>query len=185
MKTLIAYYSFTQNNEKLAKYLQEKLHGDIVKLETLKKRTGVSILLDLMFGRKPEIKPVPYSLRDYDHLVLLGPIWAGRLATPLKTFISNEKRNIIHYSFVTLCGGGSPDQKSKIKKELLNLVGKAPDHVLELWINNLLPEEKRNTIKYTSGYRIEPREFSKFETQINELLTSAGLVSRTAMEPVV
>ena len=55
MKTLIAYYSFTHNNEVLAKDLQKKLNCDIHKIEEPGKRTGFTILLDLIFNRNPEI----------------------------------------------------------------------------------------------------------------------------------
>lgn len=171
MKTLIVYYSFTQNNEKLANHLREKLNCDIVKIEPLRKRTGFSILLDLMFNRAPAIKTVPYYLWDYHHIIFVAPIWAGKVAMPMKTFLINERDNIKHYSFVTLCGGGNTDQKAKIAKALVRILNKAPQRVVELWINNLLSPEKKNTIKYTSGYRIDPNEFSKFKKEIAEVLT--------------
>lgn len=165
MKTLIVYYSFTQNNEKLAKYLHKILNCDIVKLETVKRRSGLSIMLDLMFHRSPALKTIPYYLRDYDHVIFMAPIWAGRIAMPLKTFLTKEKPNIKRYSFVTLCGG-IPGQKEKIEKELASAVNIMPENVIELWINNLLPADKKDTIKYTSGYRIEPDELWKFEKEL-------------------
>lgn len=177
MKSLIAYYSFTQNNEKLAKHLQKLLHSDIVKIETVKKRNSLSIMLDLMFRLKPPVKTVPYYLRDYDRVVFVAPIWAGRIATPLNTFLTKEKENIKKYSFVTLCGG-APGQKEKIQAELRSILKVVPENVIELWINNLLPAEKKNTVKYTSGYRIEPGEFSAFQKEL-EPLVSAGQLAHS------
>lgn len=165
MKTLIVYYSFTQNNEKLAKYLHKLLGCDIVKLETVKRRNGLSIMLDLMFHRAPTLKTVPYYLRDYDHVIFIAPIWAGRIAMPLKTFLKKEKSNIKRYSFITLCGG-APGQKKKIENELASVLNIMPENVIELWINNLLPANKKDTIKYTSGYRIQPDELWKFEKEL-------------------
>jgi len=178
MKTLVVYYSFTENNEKLAKYIWQQLQCDIVKIETLKKRTGLSILLDLMFNRKPSIKPVPYYLRDYDHVIFIAPIWAGKIAMPMKTFLTDEKENIKHYSFITLCGGGNPNQKLKIEKELHAIVGKAPDRLTELWINNLLTAEKKNTVKNTSAYRIDPGEFLQFSNQIADGISQARAIEK-------
>lgn len=174
MKTLIAYYSYTKNNEKLAKYLQKQLHCDLVKIETSGKRNGFSIFLDLILKRKPEIKPVPYYLDDYDHVIFIAPIWAGKIATPMMSYLNNEKLNIKQYSFVTLCGGGA-GQKEKIHDQLIATLQRHPVKLLELWINDLLPPDKKDTIRYTSGFRIEPDGFGRFEDQLRTLLTEEDL----------
>jgi flavodoxin len=176
MKNLIVYYSFTENNKKLAEYVRNKLHCDIVGIETVKKRAGLSILLDLMFNRKPGIKPVPYSLRDYDHIVFMSPIWAGKIAMPLTSFLIKEKQNVRTYSFITLCGGGNANQREKIQNLLSIVLGRQPITVAELWINTLLHDEKKNTIKYASGYRIDSNEFNAFDKDIMKFLNAAGLV---------
>lgn len=176
MKTLIAYYSFTQNNEKLATHLQKQLNCDIVKIETTKKRNGFSILLDLVFKRKPEIKPVPYYLQDYDHVIFIAPIWAGRIAMPMKSFLINERSNIRQYSFITLCGG-SPGQKEKIQHELVTSLQKPPVRVLELWVNDLLPADKKGTVKHTSGFRIDADGFEKFEDQLRNFIKEENMIN--------
>lgn len=169
MKTLIVYYSFTQNNEKLAKHLHALLNCDIVRIETVKKRSAYSIFFDLMFHRKPAVKAVPYYLRDYDRVIFLAPIWGGQIAMPLQTFLLKEKSNIKRYSFITLCGG-TLGQKEKIEKQLLAMLDIAPDHLIELWINNLLPVDKKDTIKYTSGYRIGQEEIHKFDHELDPVV---------------
>jgi len=176
MKNLIVYYSFTKNNEKLAEHLRGKLNCDIVRLETVKQRTGLSILLDLMFSRKPAIKPISILLHDYDHIIFISPIWAGKIATPLKSFLLDQKKNIRSYSFATLCGGGNVQQKGKVQQELLSVVQKAPLSMLELWVNDLLTADKKNTIKYTSGFRIEPEAFVAFESQIKDFIKEEELI---------
>lgn len=110
-------------------------------------------------------------MRDYDHIIFVAPIWAGKIAMPLTTFLVNEKANIAQYSFITLCGGGNADQKKRIGDELRATIGKTPLKVVELWINNLLPAEKKNTVKYTSGYRIDPKEFQQFDAGISEVIS--------------
>ncbi len=178
MKTLIVYYSFTQNNEKLAKHLQSALNCDMVRIETITKRTGLSIFLDLILNRKPAIKTVPYNLPEYDHIIFIAPIWAGKIAMPLKTFLFKEKGRIKKYSFVTLCGGGDERQKKKIENQLKEMTGMPPDKVTELWISNLLPSQKRNTIKSVTGYRISSLEFAKFHDQIHEVLEQNYIVGK-------
>jgi flavodoxin len=177
MKNLIVYYSFTHNNEKLADYLRKKLNCDSVKIETVKKRNGLSILLDLVFKRKPELKTVPYYLRDYDHVIFIAPIWAGKIAMPMTSYLIKEKQNVKSYSFITLCGGGNPNQKGKIGSELVSLLDKEPSNVLELWINDLLTAEKKNSVKYTSGFRIEPDGVEQFENKLKDFIKEENLIS--------
>ena len=175
MKTLIAYYSFTQNNEKLSAYLQKQLKCDRVKIETKKKRNGFSILFDLMFKRKPEIKPIPYHLQDYEHVIFIAPIWAGQIAMPMKSFLINEKQRIKQYSFITLCGG-SAGQKEKIQSELVATLAHAPVKILELWINNLLAADKKDSIKNTSGFRIDEDGLRKFDDQLRSFIGEENVV---------
>ena len=172
MKNLIVYYSFTKNNEKLAYYLRSKLNCDSVKIETVKKRTGFSILLDLVFDRKPEIKPAPYYLRDYDHIIFIAPIWASKIAMPLKSYLMDQKSSIRSYSFISVCGG-RPGQKEKIFNELSRVIGKQPLRVDELSINDLI-HAKDETIKVTSSYKITPNDFVLFETEVSKFLDKIG-----------
>jgi flavodoxin len=172
MKTLIVYYSFTSNNELLAIELQKKLQCDVLKLEEVKKRTGLTILLDVIFNRRTKIKKYNVAIKDYENLILIAPIWAGKIATPLNTFLKNEKKEINHYSFITLCGGNK-GQKEKIFYALTLLLQKEPEQVTELWINDLLPENEKDTIKHTSGYRAKQSDLELFKTKIDNFLVAS------------
>jgi flavodoxin len=151
MKTLIVYSSFSGNNEMIARELKIMLNCNILRINEIKERTGFSIFLDIFFNRTPRIKDHEEKIMDYDHLILIAPIWAGKIATPLKSFLLKEKSNIRGYSFITACGGGQ-DQKIKIEKELTKLVGKSPVVVTELSITDLL-RSTQNNIKNVSNKR--------------------------------
>ncbi|RAV98152.1 flavodoxin family protein [Pseudochryseolinea flava] len=169
MKSLIVYYSFTRNNEKLAKYLQTQLQCDIAEIETVKSRNGFSIFLDLLFNRKPKIKPIHYWPLNYDHVIVIAPIWGGKIAMPMTSFLLNERSNIKQYSFITLCGG-QRGQKEKINKYLTSLLHSAPRYMIELWINDLLPAAQKDSVKHTSQFRIEAEEVIKYHEQLKEFL---------------
>lgn len=171
MKTLIVYYSFTQNNDVLAKNIQRKLGCDIHRIEEKKRRTGFTILLDIIFNRTPEIVEYYHPINLYEHYIFIGPVWAGKIASPLRAFLSEEKDVIKRYSFITVCGGNA-GQAEKIKKELVKIVGHAPDVLTELWVNDLLPDDRKNTIKYTSGYRLTEMDLETFRPKIDKFLES-------------
>jgi flavodoxin len=169
MKTLIVYYSFTSNNVILAKNLQKRLDCDTLMIEEVKKRNGFTILLDVLFKRTPKIKRNNISINLYDYIIFISPIWAGRIATPLKAFCLREKENINRYAFITVCGG-TAGQKDKIFLELSSHIQQEPEVVTELWINDLLPVDKKDTIKHTSGYRLQPKDLEFFEAKITDFL---------------
>ena len=175
MKTLIVYYSFTESNEVLALQLQKRIGCEILKIEELKLRTAFTIMLDLLLKRNPAIKTRSCSVIDYDHLILIAPIWGAKVASPLKSFILREQKNIKRYSFLSFCGGVA-GQKEKIEKQLTNLSGKKPVKVTELWISDLpMTKEKRASIKWNKGYRMNRDDMKYFESNIDAFLELSGV----------
>jgi flavodoxin len=168
MKTLIVYYSFTGNNDKLAHRVQEIADCDLLKIEPRSKRTNFTILLDFTFNRKPEIKSYAHRISDYDQLILMAPVWMGRIASPLKTFLLQEKASMHSYSFITVCGGGT-GQKERLTKELTRHVGFEPIHVSELWLNSLLSARK-DTLKNTTSYQLTTQDLKEFDLRIREFI---------------
>lgn len=88
-------------------------------------------------------------------------------------FIAKEKDNIKAYSFITLCNGEA-GQKEKLENELYLIAGKKADNVAELWIRNLLPEDKRNQIKHTFNFRVSSKDFEYFDKEITAFINSIG-----------
>lgn len=175
LKTLIVYYSFSGNNEILAKKLQSRLGCEIYKVTETKMRNSFDVFLDVLFKRSPKINKPYISLSKFDHIILIAPIWAGRIANPLRVFLQMEMFNIRSYSFVTLCGGGN---NMKVEDELLKIMHKRANAVLELAVNDLLPPEKKNKMKYTSAYRVITPELKIFDEYIDGFLKRA-LVSQS------
>jgi flavodoxin len=170
MKTLIVYYSFTGNNQKLAIKLQQKLNCDLYGIQEVRKRKPITILIDLLFKRLPKVMEPSNDLSQYDHVIFIAPIWSGKIASPLRSFLINERSNICRYSFITVCSG-RPQQQSWITNGLRNVLEKEPVIVQELCINDLLPEEKKNNIKYTTPYRILGNDLDAFKDKIEAFIT--------------
>jgi flavodoxin len=167
MKTLIVYYSFTKNNDALAKMIRARLECEMFKIETLRRRTAFSIFLDAVLGRKPAIRKHNLALDSYEQFVFIAPIWLGKIAGPLKTFLREESKNIKRYSFISVCGGLT-GQKEKIEDELASIVGIRAQRVCELWISDIVGEHVTKNAKNVSAYRIGPAELEKFKAKIYE-----------------
>src|SRR5688572_929804 len=167
MKTLIVYSSFSGNNEMLAFELKIMLNCNILRITEISKRTGFLIFLDIFLNRTPRIEDHKEKIKDYDHIILIAPVWAAKIATPLKSFLLKEKNNIRRYSFITVCGGGQV-QMSKIENELTRLVGKTPLVTTELSISDLLQSNQKYNIKNVSAYRLQPSDLSFFASKIKQ-----------------
>ncbi len=165
MKTIIVYYSFSGNNQKLAYKLQEKLNCSIHKIYELNPRTKLTIFLDLLFLRKPQLTNYNKILKKYDQVIFVGPIWYGKIATPIKSFIEKEKEYINKYYFITICNGET-NQKEKLTKELTKLANKEPVLVKELPLNKMT---NKNKFKYRSSI-ITIEELKEFEEEIDEFV---------------
>jgi len=165
MKTFIAYYSFSHNNELLAKEIHSRLgdKSDLFEIRTLRKRTGLSIFLDILFHRVPELSRFEYPVHQYDYYIFIAPVWAGRVASPLKSFLVSQKDFIKNYSFITVCGGAK-GQKEKLESELISLLDCKPRKVIELWVSKLL---KGNDKRQVTNYRMTANELDFFEKEVD------------------
>jgi flavodoxin len=166
MKTLIVYYSHGGNNELLAYRLQKELDCDITEVEPTGKRTGFSIFLDIAFLRTPRVKPCTVPLDRYDLIIFVAPIWAGKVAAPLKSFLLRERERIGHYAFISLCGGGMKEQATRVRKQLTSIVGYEPVALKELWVVDLPMPDLKASPNLLSGYRVTPEDVNHFVPDI-------------------
>ena len=171
MKTLILSYSYTDNNDNLASKLAEDIGADHVRITEQKKRTDLTIFMDLIFNRKPKINMPVDQIEAYDLVVFTGPVWIGQVATPLRTCFDQLKSRINRYAFVSICGGADgPDSNNKIPVELKNRMGKEPEFVLEYQIASLLPAEPKPTRDMTSHYHVNEKEIKSIIQSIKVTL---------------
>ena len=161
MKTLIVYYSFTGNNESLARELCDRLGADLLRIETRKKITLFSIVLDLLLNRTPEIKDFYHARNLYDKYIFISPIWAGRVASPMRAFLRKERLQIRGYSFITLCGGGD-GQKEGIYWDLVNILGQIPEQVVELPMKDFFSQTRQK-----ASYKFQSSDLNFFKGKID------------------
>ena len=134
MKTLVVYYSYEQDSESIARELQEQLGADLLKVEEVENRTSLTIFLDNLFNRKPHLKDNKILLDAYDSFIFVGPVWAGKIASPLKSFIIQKSSFIKRYSFISIYNDVIASQKKKITAQLRRLLKRDPEIVTELTI---------------------------------------------------
>lgn len=182
MQPLIVYYSNSGNNEKLAIELRDRIGCDMHEIKekkVRKKRKNLSILFDVLRKHQSHLSPMDVDISDYGPIILLSPVWGLKIAVPMRTFIEREQAKLTDYSFITLCSGVA-GQREKIMAELSAITANKPTAVAELWINNLLPEEQRNKIRYANNFRVEKEHLEKFDAEIKFFIEMALHTSRNA-----
>lgn len=99
MKTLIVYYSYTNNTEKVAKRIAELKKYDILKLEPLVDySTDYQKVVDEEEAKMDseeivELKPINVDLNQYDRIILGTPVWWYTMAPVVRSFLSSNNLN--------------------------------------------------------------------------------------------
>ena len=100
-KTLIVYYSFTNNVHTIADDLQTQIEADVVRVEPVEEGIDYaannyaigSALIQAIRNNPndassyPDIKPVEVNIADYDRIIVGAPLWWSNMAAPLQTFL--------------------------------------------------------------------------------------------------
>ena len=100
-KTLIVYYSFTNNVHTIVSDLQTQIEADVVRVEPAEEgldyaantyAIGSALIQALRTNPNdaasyPEIKPVEVNIADYDRIIVGAPLWWSNMAAPLQTFL--------------------------------------------------------------------------------------------------
>lgn len=100
-KSVIVYYSFTNNTHTIALELQSQTNADILRIEPAEEGIDYaannyaigSALIQAIRNNPdraasyPEIKPVDVNLAVYDTVFVGAPLWWSNMAAPLQTFL--------------------------------------------------------------------------------------------------
>lgn len=175
MDALVAFYSRTGNNRLLAERLAGGLRCPLCPILPRWRLTTLAMAWSIFRHSLPKLQPRTLSAAGFAHVVLVAPLWAGRIATPMKSYVEQEGRSFRHYSFATLSGGYElASQVEAITQELSSLTGGLPQQVLELRVSDLLEGSARRQIRVVSRYRVKESELGRFQAQIDAF--TEGLV---------
>lgn len=102
-KQLVLFHSQTGNNRFLATKLAEGLSADVQEIKTNINNLGCLFFFSwLKLGMSVNTKAE--DLKNYDEVILMGPIWGGQLVAPLSAAIKQCVKAEKPVHFVTCCG---------------------------------------------------------------------------------
>jgi flavodoxin len=112
MKILVAFYSLTGNTGVLASKTAALLHADTDRILTQIPYEGgwgyVKAAYHSLTGRNVAIKSPGTPPQGYDLVIVAGPVWAGRIAPPILTYLAKYRGQFQRIAFCTTQGGTVP-----------------------------------------------------------------------------
>jgi flavodoxin len=127
MKGLVVYYSLSGNTRSVATALARDLAADTEELRCPRYASGVWGYMRAGFdswkGNLPAIEKLSHTPLQYELVVVAGPIWAFHPATPIRTFLKQERTRLPRVAFL-LTHGGSAGERSL--REMEKIAGQAP-----------------------------------------------------------
>ena len=137
MKTAIVYYSMGGNTAWAAGQLASRLGAELIELKPCKTYPDRGLRKFLwggksaLMGETPALEPCGFDPDAYDRVVLGAPLWAGRIAPPLHSFIAAQLSALSDKALAVFlcCGGGSTE---KAFAQLRRLLGRDPEAELFL-----------------------------------------------------
>ncbi|MDE5785982.1 MAG: flavodoxin [Duncaniella sp.] len=100
-RTLVVYYSYTENVHKIVTALSGQIEADVVRIQPAEKgldyeannyAIGSAQIAAIRnnpddAASYPAIDPVDVNLSDYDCIIIGAPLWWSQMAAPLQTFL--------------------------------------------------------------------------------------------------
>jgi len=127
-KILVVTYSHTGSSRRLARTLSGAEKWTLAEIRDVRPRPagalgGLRCVLDSLLRRRP---PIHYNGPDpsrFDAVVLVSPIWASRLAGPMRSFVALHRGSLRKVAVVSVMGdSGAPNAVS----EIAELLGRPP-----------------------------------------------------------
>lgn len=107
-KTLVVYYSYTNNVERIVNELSRQIEVDIVEIQPAEKgldyaannyAIGSAQIAAIRndpddASSYPAIDPVSVNIDDYDCIIIGAPLWWSQMAAPLQTFLYHHGKEM-------------------------------------------------------------------------------------------
>jgi hypothetical protein len=174
MKVGIISYSLTGNNETLASGLASAFSAEHIRISETRSRSMSTSILDMLFNRVPKIIFHFTEVAAYDLILFVGPVWAGKVASPFRACFRQLQSRIGNYAFVSI-SGGALGPNPKLSQDLVKWLKKNPVSVIDLHIADLLPKTKKLKTSDTGAYRISKDDARRLTaTVVTELRKVIG-----------
>jgi len=152
MKCLIVYYSRSGHTQKIATELSAELRADLRRINAKGYKGWRGYFKAARHALKQmtvEIDLPDPRVSNYDMTIIGSPVWAGRVAPPVTTFVRDNRQQLGKVAFFCTEGSSGGD---KLFAQLEDMTGKTPVATLEITkkdINGGLSNQKITEFLHT------------------------------------
>jgi flavodoxin len=97
--TLVVYYSLTGHTRQIAEAIADAHDADLEVIEdTFNRDTGLGRFrsaIEGLLGLRSSITPPKHDPSEYDLVVVGTPVWAARLSSPVRAYLSQQRASLI------------------------------------------------------------------------------------------
>ncbi len=126
-KALVAYYSWTGHTRAIAEAIGAELDADVEQICEVRPRSGWIAYFrsawEVLQNRPTPIKVTDKDPFAYDLVVLGTPVWAGRMSSPMRSYIVQQRAKFARVALFCTEGGANGD---KALAQMATLCGKEP-----------------------------------------------------------
>ena len=147
MKVLVAYYSRTNITKKVGDEIARLLDADV---EEIVSKVNYNGKIGYMRGGKDaisakiiDLEPLKFNPEDYDLIYLGVPVWAGKSATPMISYIKQNEGKFNNVKFFVTAGSTGFESTFKQMEEY---VGKSPLKTLALTTKEVKKDEFKDKL---------------------------------------
>ncbi len=126
-RALVVYYSWTGHTRQIAEAIAAALGADIEPIHELGQRTGwlgyLGSIWEALRSKPAPIASPKTNAAAYDLVVLGTPVWAGRMASPMRAYIAQERGSLQRIALFCTEGGANGE---RAMAQVAQLCGKEP-----------------------------------------------------------
>ena len=148
-KTLVVYYSYTNNCKDIVNSLTSQIDADVLEIKPAEKglkyeANGYALGTKLLNAIKdapnsassyPSIDPVTTSLSDYETIIIVTPLWWSQMAAIMQTYLFNNGDQLANKNIGLIVSSAS-SSISGVVSDCKRLVPDGKYFSENLWINN-------------------------------------------------
>jgi flavodoxin len=130
---LIVYYSNAGHTRKVAEEMAKAAGWRAAEIHEAKPRRGrwgeIRCVIESLIGIKPHIELTSPPINTFDLIVIGTPVWAGHVASPVRSFLAKHRDSLRRVAFFCTCAGPN---SGPVFDQLHNLSGKVPVNTLAI-----------------------------------------------------
>ena len=139
MNNKVLFFTRTGNSRRIAEKLADELSCQIIEVTDNMNWNGIcGFIKGGYYASRDKVVAIKTSadVEDYDELIVVSPLWAGKLAPDIKEFLKTAEKDKVH--LVVVSSGSNISDESEYKSvDLITKSKKNEDEVINQLVKQL------------------------------------------------